>query len=186
MEGIAAARRGRYTITPHGYYNTDNEKCYRNALVVLLLSSDRLMSWIEHRYVPNLQAAGVTIKTNVGEVRERLDNADKKSKKTKNSKDKSAYTDVWCELHDLHSLNVQPRANQAKQRDLSSAMTKFWGWLKKQSDQEQNTTDSSLWHGRFIDQQDSHEFMMWLLALNERLRKELIERLISQPAGKQL
>lgn len=185
VEAIAAARQGRYTITPHGYHNTDNDKCYRNALVVLLLSSDRLMSWIEHRYVPNLQAAGVTIKTNVGEVRERLDNADSKSKKTKNSKDKFSYTDVWCELKELHSLNVHPRANLVKRGDLTSAMGKFWQWLKKQSAQEEKIT-GSLWDDRFYDQQDSHEFMMWLLALNEKLLKELVERLISQPAAKQM
>ncbi|KAK4941251.1 hypothetical protein LTR10_018787 [Elasticomyces elasticus] len=176
QDAIAAAKQGNYEAIPRGHV-LQTDKCYRNALVVFLLSSGRLMSWIEHRYIPMLKAAGVTIKTKVGEVLEKLDNLDKPGKDSKKSKktDKTAYTDVWCELKDLHSLNVRP-VDEVKPKDINSAMGKFWKWLKKQSDEE----EGSLWEDRFQGYQDSHELFMWWLQLNARLLEEHIEDLLSE------
>ncbi|KAI1628714.1 hypothetical protein EDD37DRAFT_17901 [Exophiala viscosa] len=178
---IAAARQQEYRATPRGYLNTDGEKCYRNALVVFLLSSGRLMSWIENRYIPMLRAAGVTIKTNVGEVLEKLDHPDKPASRKSRKKDDTIYTDVWCELKDLHSLNVRP-TDQVEKRDKNSAMDKFWKWLREQSDQEED----GVWEGKFRGFQDCHELLFWWLKLNARLLGEHIEYLLSDQTDRRM
>ncbi|KIW10352.1 hypothetical protein PV08_11314 [Exophiala spinifera] len=146
-EAIRAAGEIVYLPEPRGFFNRKNEVCYRNSAIVMLLSSSKLMSWIEHRYIPNLHAGGVVVDSVIAKA------VSKSGKKPKGV----LYTDCWCELNILHGLWCD---DDVSQKTLDDAMNAFWRWLKKEDKKAPNP-----WGDNFDGQQDAMDFVTWLFSL---------------------
>ncbi|KAJ9633025.1 ubiquitin-specific protease ubp2 [Knufia peltigerae] len=148
-EAIKAAVKTVYHPDPRGFKNKNGTQCYRNALIVTLLSSSKLMSWIEHRYIPNLQAGGVTIDSVVA----------KKGSKAGKKPQRVLYTDFWCELNALHTVWCDSSLDQ---KDLDKAMDVLWKWLQKE---DSSGVVTNRWAPRFKGHQDAIEFLAWCVEL---------------------
>ncbi|KAK5447876.1 hypothetical protein LTS15_009375 [Exophiala xenobiotica] len=152
---IEASRQEEYPGTPPGFSNETGVACYRNALVAVLLSSNRIMSWVQHRYIAGLEDAGVQVQTYV----------ERSQSTSESSTSNTHHTDIWCELYDLHKLS---RDRNATQSALNEAMKAFWEFLEDESKREVNDPKKgySKWQEKFKGQQDSHELLAWWLELS--------------------
>ena len=62
QEVLHAARQGvdhPPTVVPHGFQNP-HVRCYRNAIVVMLMCTDRFVSWIEHWHMSRSHISNTT------------------------------------------------------------------------------------------------------------------------------
>ncbi len=151
--------------------------CYRNASIVLLLNSNRIMSWIDIRYIPYLKAKGLhiqTYKTSLGPNGRKQEDRDRR--KIAGQKSTSmAYTDVWCELSALREVYwADPQPTRAV---LNAAMDTFWEYL---INPQRKIEASKLLEGNdfFVEfaglqqprsrpsQQCASDFLSWLLNLS--------------------
>ncbi|KAK5193538.1 hypothetical protein LTR92_006909 [Exophiala xenobiotica] len=152
-EAIEASRQEEYPGKPPGFSNNPSYLCYRNALVAVLLSSNRIMSWIQHRYIAGLENAGVQVQTYV----------EQSQSNGKSQMSNTHHTDIWCELYELHKLS---RDGKTTPSALNKAMTGFWKFMRKESDREVGNKGFSIWQNRFKGHQDSHELLAWWLQLS--------------------
>ncbi|EXJ86843.1 hypothetical protein A1O3_03797 [Capronia epimyces CBS 606.96] len=167
-EATTAARNSmRRTLAPRGFTNPGDWVCYRNAVVVMLLSSKRILNWIQVRYIPRLIAAGVRIETQV-EAKTVVDE-DSDEEAAENAEG-IPYTDVWCELSKLADVYwTDPETNA-----LNNALKAFWNHFESKIKGRDTEWSAG-------SQQDATEFLGWLTDIAEDELGELCATL--QQAG---
>jgi hypothetical protein len=83
----------------------EKDVCHRNATLLVLLCSSRLLSWIEHLHLPNLFVAGLVTDT---WLEPRLKHWQRTGSLDESLIDEIAgwntFTNLWCELYELSKL----------------------------------------------------------------------------------
>ncbi|KIX03458.1 uncharacterized protein Z518_07010 [Rhinocladiella mackenziei CBS 650.93] len=157
-EAIDAARKECRSIRPQGFKNIAVVKgkrhkfvsCYRNAVLLMLFHSNRLMSWIQHRHIPNIEAAGLMVNTR----RSRAHSEDGPEPASV----AIPYTDVWCELYEVYKIYSTKRDRSL----LEEYMRIFWQYLVD----EPLFVSSGYEPWDFKIQQDAPEFLDRLINLS--------------------
>ena len=178
-EAIEAARLVLHPGFGKGFTNETNAHCYRNATLVMLLHSNRFLSWIQEWYIPKLVEADLEPRTYCGPlIDEILDSAGdwipEKKKELLRSVDN--YTDLWCEFHKLSSFywsNSQP-----SQEKIDAAKKVFWDYVTSTARTAEflpNNRGQPLSGPEGIRDQKKHqdaaEFLGWLIMLgSDQLR----------------
>ena len=151
-EVLQATRKGTSTKTltkPRGFSNPA-EECYRNAVIVMLLNSDRFMSFVQ-----NWHATCITRQRDSGSSKS------KGKKSTINDK----YTDLLLQLQDLWAVYWKDPEEDAA----GDAMDEFWTYA---TTLEGLTGSAVQWDVRtrrssHYGQQDASEFFLWLLTMHK-------------------
>ncbi|KIX99655.1 uncharacterized protein Z520_04290 [Fonsecaea multimorphosa CBS 102226] len=166
-ETIAAARLEESSNVGKGFRNP-GRLCYRNAIIVMLLHNNRLMSWIENRHIPNLVGAGLRVKPYSTPLIDALLGFEADAEAAISLP--IDYTDVWCELFDLSRAYWDESHSQPK--TLYEAMDIFWNYatnprrdVERSSFlpvEERPTTKMKA----ATEDQDAHEFLTWLIELS--------------------
>ncbi|KAJ9610667.1 hypothetical protein H2200_005444 [Cladophialophora chaetospira] len=113
--------------TSRGFEN-EGPYCYRNAVLVLLFHSRKILSWLQHRYLPALEDAGLTVATYCGpRIRQVVEDDMEPLTAEEEERSTDAYTDVWCELYQL-SLAYWDSA-RVSQDHLDRGKKIFWTYL---------------------------------------------------------
>ena len=139
IASMRTALEGKATLPPSGFDNP-YEYCYRNALLVVLLCSDRLMSYIQHHHIKRIQELKTTSITDGGSYLP------------------SDYVDVFTMMYELFRAYWSPQRNQ---HSLGGAMRKFWKWI----DSPACRIGLVLQVWPITGQQDCVEFLNHLLAV---------------------
>jgi hypothetical protein len=178
-EEAERAARGESQVNGFGKgFSNYGLQCYRNAIVVALMHSQRIMAWLENEYVPNLVVAGLAIIPFEG-TEQRVPSGNTRAGAAVWEGDQSyervplktttgeqavtlseiKYTDALCELYELSRVYWA----DPSQQKLNKAMARFWGYLHQPSLQFEASCTFS-----FDGQQDANEFLQWLLDLAQR------------------
>lgn len=133
-------------------------------MIVMLLSSRRLMAWIEAKYIPILMNAEVTIKTNVA--------AALASRETSEPDPlQASYTDALCELHALGEVYW----SQSDDDVLELARKAFFAYVGKEITA---LPGRDFWDPN--EQQDATEFLNYFMEIAERQRLEYFGELMQE------
>ncbi|OQV01857.1 hypothetical protein CLAIMM_07148 [Cladophialophora immunda] len=145
----------------------------------MLLHSNRFMSWIENRHIPNLTGAGLRIKTYSKPFIDAMlgvESDDEQSNDEAATSLPNDYTDVWCELFQLSRAYWDE--SRIHQQTIDNAMAVFWDYVTdRHRDKEMRTTTIDV-DDRFTtkmkeanEDQCASEFLGWLINLSvEQLR----------------
>ncbi|KAL2437113.1 hypothetical protein ABEF95_016347 [Exophiala dermatitidis] len=164
VDTITACRKKIPRNTSVRGFQNDKFECYFNAMIVMLLSSRRLMAWIEAKYIPTLMNAEVTIKTNVA--------AALASRETSESDPlQASYTDALCELHALGEVYW----SQSDGDVLELARKAFFAYVGKEITA---LPGRDFWDPN--EQQDATEFLNYFMEIAERQRLEYFGELMQE------
>ena len=187
-ETLVAARTEEHLGFGRGFWSAGHH-CYRNSAIVALLHSNRFISWIKHRHVANLKAAGLRITSDTGRAVDALLGPETEGSEDEDGTDRhsrSAYTDVWCEIYHLSRLYWHEAEGVPEPAQLKLAMERFWKYLTdSQRDIEAgpgiaNQTD----HFGSNHHQDISEFLLWLFSLSVGQLRSFYERQVLRPADR--
>lgn len=144
--------------------------CYRNSLLVVLLHSARILQWIRHRYIPQLD------KTDLGnysyiEQPKNVPGYGRAVPGYRHCKSVSEidYTDVLCELYYLSEVYW----SGSGQFNLDEAMNAFWEYLLIQHHRHKSDKRYPAWE--FTGQQDAAALLRWMFQMARVQRLSLIE-----------
>lgn len=162
-EATTAARKkkdasdsNQATAAAQGGFSNPNVLCFRNSIISMLLHSTRIMSWIQHRHMANLTAAGLSIETYVQVQHAKANNTVPPATPA----GLIPYTDVWCELYEVYRAFW----TSTDQGTRDAAIKAFWGYLGE----KQREVECPLYEFRYGDgtQHDAGEFLGYLLNLS--------------------
>lgn len=162
----------------------ENFTCYRNAFLVVLLHSNRFISWIRERYIHSLLDAGLVIRPDIEpEIDRILGIANAQSRGPVSKYD---HSDVWSELYQLMLVYFSPVPST--QAQVNEAMQLFWEYIthpkhstemdiqnlfeKSPATEDSSDEDSSV-------QQDPTELFNWITGLSRQQRGRLIDRVLA-------
>ncbi|EXJ53433.1 uncharacterized protein A1O5_13301 [Cladophialophora psammophila CBS 110553] len=180
-EAIVAARSIIRSDVGNGFKNP-GRLCYRNATIVMLLHSNRLMSWIENRHIPNLTGAGLRVKTYSKPQIDALIGLKRGDNQIDDDTETSFltdYTDVWCELFELSRVYWDESHN--KRKTVNAAIEIFWDYVTDpQRDQERIPLAGDMLRTKMKEAREDQcasEFLGWLITLSvDQLRSFIQER----------
>ncbi|KIW80755.1 hypothetical protein Z517_07371 [Fonsecaea pedrosoi CBS 271.37] len=186
-DAIIAARSEVKSNVGGGFKNP-GRLCYRNATIVMLLHSNRFMSWIEHRHIPNLKAAGLRIKPYSKPLIDALLDVPAGDGQTGDKTTVALpidYTDVLCELFELSRAYWDER--QAQPETLNIAMGFFWDYATSPRRDKEMKTETYALEDRFTtkmreaaEDQCASEFLGWLITLSIEQLKYFTEKRVNQ------
>ncbi|ETI25493.1 hypothetical protein G647_02266 [Cladophialophora carrionii CBS 160.54] len=155
VEALEAARSDIVSQS-HGIgISNPSHLCYRNVLFIMLLHCNRLLSWIEHRHIPNLEGAGLVLQI--------------KHQRDAWGEDGRPYTDIWCEF--LQLANVYWRGDGTDQSTIDEAMRRFWAYLTSDTRQLEVGEEPNNYTCPFKDETREHDvpqLFEWLVDLSVR------------------
>ena len=169
VEMIADVRGGEvWPGVGPGFVNEGNW-CYRNAVLVVLLHSGRLMSWIENHYKPQIEAAGIILSETTTSKFDGLGNMGSKwmpKEETEKPVDLDCYTDVWIELSQLSQIYRNSTTSATK---LENAKALFWAYMSHPNRRREYGGQPEILGPRGIgnanQQQDATEFLNLMIRL---------------------
>ncbi|KIW93718.1 uncharacterized protein Z519_05032 [Cladophialophora bantiana CBS 173.52] len=185
-EAIVAARSIIRSDVGNGFKNPGH-LCYRNATIVMLLHSNRFMSWIENRHIPNLTGAGLRVKTYSKPHIDALIGLKSRDDQIDDDTETlflTNYTDVWCELFELSRVYWDESHNTRK--TLNAAMEIFWNYVTDpQRDQERIALAGDMFRTKMKEageDQCASEFLGWLITLSVDQLRYFIQEWVGRHA----
>ncbi|KAK5048576.1 hypothetical protein LTR84_005667 [Exophiala bonariae] len=164
---LSASRRTRNT--PLGFTNPGN-MCYRNALLITLFHSDRILQWLEHRYLQALRATGLNLTKYQSWRQPKVSSWQRAEPWNSTAKRVSdvQYTDVFCELLYL-SRRYWGDYNQVV---MDEEMLSFWRFIRQQCERYR-LLGCPQWLS-WEDQEDSSELLTFIINLANFQRERLL------------